>query len=286
MTVELRHLRAFLAIADEGSITHAAARLRTGQPALSRTLQQLEKHLGVRLVDRSTHHLELTPEGRTFRDRAAIAVTAVDEALDPRGLRSWPLRLGHPWAALGAHTVPLLRRWDELHPGIPLHLLRIDDTTAGLTRGRVDAALLRGPVTAQGVESELLCMEDRVAVLPADSPLAARAAVTLADLAALPVAANTVSGTTTPDLWPPDARPTTMVEVSNTDEWLTAIAAGRAVGVTTTATPANHSHPTIVYRPLSDAPPVPVHLAWRAGPGHPALPALRALAHEVVAAHR
>ncbi|WP_327351269.1 LysR family transcriptional regulator [Streptomyces sp. NBC_01304] len=283
MTIELRHLRAFLAIAEEGNVTRAATRLHVGQPALSRTLRQLESHLGARLVDRSTHHLELTAEGRTFREKAAAALAAVETALDPDGLRSWPLRLGHTWAALGDHTIPLLRRWDETHPGTPLELLRIDDRAAGLTQGKVDAALLRGAVTSAGLRTELLLMEERMVVVPTDSPLAALPRVTLADLAAYPIALNTVSGTTTPALWPPTARPTSTIEVTNTDEWLMAIAAGRAVGVTTSATASNHAHPSLVYRPLADAPTVPVVLAWRDGLGHPAIADLVALAHEVIA---
>ncbi|MEV6777650.1 LysR family transcriptional regulator [Streptomyces syringium] len=286
MTIELRHLRAFLAIADAGNVTRAAARLHLSQPALSRTLRQLEDHLGARLVDRSTHHLALTTEGHTFRDKAAAALTAVETALDPRGLRSWPLRLGHTWAALGDHTIPLLRRWDETHPGTPLELLRIDDRTAGLTRGEVDAALLRGAVTSPGLRTEPLLSETRVVVMPADSPLAALPRITLADLAGRPIAVNTVSGTTTMDLWPPTARPVASIEVTNTDEWLMAIAAGRALGVSTSATPSNHAHPALVYRPLADAPTVPVVLAWREGPGHPAIPDLVALAHEVLTAGR
>ncbi|WFB06099.1 LysR family transcriptional regulator [Streptomyces sp. LX-29] len=284
MTMELRHLRAFLAIAEEGTITHAAARLHTGQPALSRTLRQLESHLGVRLVDRSTHHLELTEAGRTFRDKAAAALAAVDAALDPRSLTAPPLRLGHPWAALGGHTIPLLRRWDEEHPNVPLELRRIDDRAAGLTQGKVDVALLRGEVTAPGLVTEPLLEEERVAVVPAGSELADRATLTLADLAAWPIALNTVAGTTTLDLWPTAARPTTTLEVTNTDEWLTAIAVGRAVGISTSATPRLHTHPSIAYRPLTDAPPVPVLLAWQRGtPAHPAIPALVRLAREVVA---
>ncbi|MFB7620447.1 LysR family transcriptional regulator [Kitasatospora sp. NPDC056181] len=283
MTIELRRLRAFLTIAEEGNVTRAAARLHLGQPALSRTLRRLEDHLGTRLFDRSTHHLELTAEGHTFRDKARAAVAAVETALDPGGLRGWPLRLGHTWAALGVHTVPLLRRWDETHPGTPLELLRVDDRTAGLTQGRVDAALLRGTVTSAGLRTELLLTEERVVVMPADSPLAALPALTLADLSAHPVALNTVSGTTTADLWPPTARPVATIEVANTDEWLIAIAAGRAVGVSTSATPGNHTHPSLVYRPLADAPAVPVVLAWREGPGHPAVPDLLALAHQVLA---
>ncbi|MFI6436721.1 LysR family transcriptional regulator [Streptomyces sp. NPDC050759] len=283
MTVELRHLRAFLVIAEEGNITRAATRLRLGQPALSRTLRRLEDHLGVRLVDRSTHHLELTAEGRTFRDKAAVALAAVETALDPRGLTSWPLRLGHSWAALGDHTITLLRRWDEAHPDIPLELLRIDDRTAGLTQGKVDAALLRGEVTAPGLRTEPLGSEKRVVVMASDSPLAALPQVGLTDLTAHRIALNTVSGTTTMDLWPPTAQPLATLEVTNTDEWLMAIAAGRAVGISTTATPGNHTHPALVFRPLADAPDVPLVLARREGPGHPALPDLIALTHEILA---
>ncbi|WP_405656360.1 LysR family transcriptional regulator [Streptomyces sp. RK9] len=284
MTMELRHLRAFLAIAEEGTITRAATRLHTGQPALSRTLRQLETHLGVRLVDRSTHHLELTAAGRAFRDRAAAALAAVETAFDPRSLAALPLRLGHPWAALGDLTLPLLRRWDEEHPGVPLELRRVDDRTAGLAQGKVDVALLRGELGSPDLVTELLLREERVAVVPADSDLAGHDELALADLTPWPIALNTVAGTTTLDLWSAAARPRTVIEVTNTDEWLTAVAAGRAVGISTSATPRMHTHPAIAYRPLTDAPPVPLVLAWRRGtPAHPAIPDLIRLAHELVA---
>ncbi|MFC7306117.1 LysR family transcriptional regulator [Streptomyces monticola] len=282
MTAELRHLRCFLAIADEGTITHAAARLHMSQPALSRTLRALEDHLGVRLVDRSTHHLELTPGGRVFRDRAAAAVAAVDAALDPAGLTSWPLRLGHTGPALGEHTSELLRRWDRRHPQTPLELLRIDDRTAGLTRGKADIALLRAPFTQPGYVTEQLLTEARFAVVAVDSPLAGRTTLTLADLADEPVAINTVFGTTSLDLWPPTRRPTAVVPVTNTDDWHAAIAAGRAVGVTPASTPRMNAHPAVVYRPLTDAPDIPVLLAWRERGGHPAIPELVTLAREIL----
>jgi DNA-binding transcriptional LysR family regulator len=280
--VEVRHLRAFLAVADEGNVTRAAVRLRLTQPAVSRTLAALEHHLGIRLVDRSTHHLALTPEGVAFRDRAAVAVAAFDEALDPGGPRRRPLRLGHAWSAFGPYTTPLLRRWQELYPQTPLELLRIDDRTAGLTRGEVDAALLRGPVEAPGLVTEELFDEHRVAAVAADGPLATRTTLRLADLAGETIVLNTVSGTTTRDLWPPATRPTATLTVANTDDWLTAIAAGRGVGVSTASTAAMHPHSGVTYRPLPDAPPVPVLLARRDVPGHPALPALAVLAREIV----
>jgi DNA-binding transcriptional LysR family regulator len=283
MTVELRHLRCFLAIAEEGNLTRAAARSHVTQPALSRTLQQLEAHLGVRLVDRSTHHLQLTDAGLAFRDRAARAVAAVDEALDPARLGAWPLRVGHAWAALGAHTTTLLRRWQHDHPQIPLELLRIDDRAAGLAQGKVDIAVVREILDVPGVRVEPLTTEPRVAVVAADSPLAARTSVRLADLIDQPVAVNPVSGLTTLQLWPAGAAPTRTVLVANTDDWIAAIAGGRAVGVSTSATAAMYAYPAVAYVPLTDAPDVTVFLAWRHPPGHPAIGDFIALARNVVA---
>ncbi|MFF3552587.1 LysR family transcriptional regulator [Streptomyces tsukubensis] len=278
MSIELRHLRCFLAIAEESSMTRAAARLRITQPAVSRSLATLERHLGVRLVDRSTHHVTLTPEGRAFRERAASAVGAFDDALDSAGRPVRPLRLGHAWAALGPYTTPLLRRWKREQPDVPLELLRIDDRSAGLLRGSVDVAVVRGPVTESGLVVTPLFSEPRVAAVTADGPLAALARLTLADLAAAPLLVNSVSGVTAPELWPPDARPTTTITVTNTDDWLASIAAGRGVGVSVASTAEIHPHPDVVYRPLPELPPVPVHLTHHAPPSHPAVPALVALA--------
>jgi DNA-binding transcriptional LysR family regulator len=282
MTVELRHLRAFLAIAEEGNITRAAAGLHLTQPVLSRTLRQLETHLGIQLVDRSTHHLRLTRAGRDFRIRAAAALAAVDGALDPTRLGSWPLRLGHAWSAFGANTAALLRRWQQTHPDVPLELLRIDDRTAGLTRGKVDVAVLRGPVTGRGILTELLQTEPRIAAVPTDSSLATRAALVLADLADQTVAISTISGTTTLELWPVLTRPTATMPVANVDDWLAAIAAGRAVGVTAMSTAGMHPYPGVAYVPLTDAPDLPVVLAWADPPTHPAVTDLVSLAREVV----
>jgi DNA-binding transcriptional LysR family regulator len=161
MTMELRHLRCFLAIAEEGTLTRAATRLHLTQPVVSRTLRQLEDHLGVRLIDRSTHHLGLTAAGHSFRIRAASAVASADAAFDPAQLGVWPLRLGHAWSAFGEFTVSLLRSWLQEHPDVPLELRRIEDRTAGLARGEVDAALLRGPVTMPGIRTEPLMMGPR-----------------------------------------------------------------------------------------------------------------------------
>jgi DNA-binding transcriptional LysR family regulator len=283
MTMELRHLRCFLAIVEEGSLTRAARRLHLSQPVVSRTLAQVEAHVGVRLVDRSTHHLQLTPAGEAFGARATTALAAVEAAFDAERLRSWPLRLGHAWSALGDRTAALLRCWRERHPATELELRKVDDVGEALRQGVVDAAVLRGERLPAGLRAQDLRHERRLAAVPAGGPLAARPSLELADLGSEVVAVNTVSGTTTTRLWPAEIRPGRTIEVTNTDDWLAVIAAGRAVGVTTSSTAAMHPYPGVVYVPLSDAPPVPVRVVWQEPPSHPAVPDLVALAREVLA---
>src|ERR687886_1936526 len=195
MAVELRHLRAFATIADEGTVSAAARRLAVTQPALSRTLAQFERALGVRLVERSTTSLALTDEGRAVLPKVLAALAAVDEVLDPAAVRNRPLRVGHAWSGAGPHTTAILREWQRGHPDVPVEIRRVDDRLAGLARGQVDVAFLRGSVDAAGVRTRLLHREPRVAALPADHRLAAAAATTMAELAAERLVVNPTSGT-------------------------------------------------------------------------------------------
>jgi DNA-binding transcriptional LysR family regulator len=84
MAMELRHLRAFVAIADEGGVSAAARVLSITQPALSRTLVQLESALGIRLFDRSTTAVTLTAAGRDLLPKVVDALQAVDAIIDRR----------------------------------------------------------------------------------------------------------------------------------------------------------------------------------------------------------
>lgn len=239
------------------------------QPALSRTLNQLERHLAVRLVDRSTHHLQLTSAGEDFLVRAQAALAAVDAIFEPEQFGVWPLRVGHAWSAVGERTGPLLREWRKQYPDVPLKLLRIDERTAGLLRGEVDVALLRGPIFHSRLHIAVLTSEARVAAVPSDSELVDKDPLTLGDLAAYPIVLNTVSGSTTLKLWPTDEQPPGFVEVTNSDDWLAVIAAGRAVGVTTVATADIHPYPGVTYRPLSEASDIVLNAAWTDPPTHP-----------------
>src|SRR5271169_5742354 len=80
--MELRHLRYFVAVAEEGSLTLAAEkRLHTAQPSLSRQIRDLEYEVGVQLISRSVHGIELTAAGRAFLDYARLALAQVDAAV-------------------------------------------------------------------------------------------------------------------------------------------------------------------------------------------------------------
>lgn len=282
MTVEIRHLRAFLAIAEEGHLTRAAERLHLSQPALSRTLAQLEAQLGVQLVDRSTHHLALTADGARFERAARRAVRAVDDAISSATATSSPLRVGQSWA-VSAHLSPIVRAWTAAHPERPLHVAREEDRSAGLLTGRVDVAITRGPITDHGLRSIVLDEEPRVAVLPADHPLAARRTLRLRDLAGETLITQSRAGTTTLELWPTDRRPATVVDVGSMDDWLVAIASGAGVGVSVASTATLHPHPDLRFVPLSDAAAVPLLLAWPARGAHPATKEFVRIARSVAA---
>ncbi|MFB7668084.1 LysR family transcriptional regulator [Kitasatospora sp. NPDC056138] len=275
MNVELRHLRALAAIGDEGTITGAASVLRISQPALSRTLDQLERRLGTRLVERTTRSLTLTEAGQRLSDHAHRILNQVDEALAQAVAGPGPLRIGFAWAALGRHTVPLLRGWRRQHPDIPVQVHRRDDPESALRRGELDAAFLRTrPQAGAGLAALALYREGRLAAVPEGDPLGRHPAVRLADLTDRPVVLCATAATTSAALWPEGDRPQAF-EVANTDEWLTTIATGEAVGVTAEGTGYSHPHPGIRYLPIADAAPVTVHLVWPQTPAHPATGAFR-----------
>ena len=268
MNIEVRHLRGFLAIAEEGTITRAAARLHQTQPALSRTLAQLEQQVGAVLVDRSTHHLRLTAAGLRFQVAAASAVRTFDLALASVAADVPALRLGYTWSA-AAHTAAIVRAWNQRCPSRPLVVLRSDERTGGLAHGQVDVALVHGPVPDPALRTALLDSDARVAALPAGQSMAGSVSVTLADLAGEGLVVNSVAGTTTPGLWPRGARPQVAADTARIEDWLVAIAAGTGVGVTAASTATLHPHPGVVFVPLTGAAPIPLLLAWPARDPHP-----------------
>jgi DNA-binding transcriptional LysR family regulator len=287
MDVELRHLKALAAIAEAGTVTAAAARLHMTQPALSRTLAQLEGHVGVRLVDRSSRHLELTPAGVTFLGHGQAILAHLDAALADTRAVDRPLRLGYTCAVLGQQSVPLLRSWRRKHPHVPLEVIRQDNSTAGLATGDTDVAVLRTLPADPRIRAEALYAEDRVAAVPDDHPLADRTRVRLAELTAdptFPLALWPDTGTASVDLWPPAQRPDRTVEVRNVDEWLNLIAVGGAFGIGAAGTAESHGHPGVRFVPVDDAPAATVYIACPAHPTHPRTEEFLAAVRETVSA--
>ncbi|MFI6564347.1 LysR family transcriptional regulator [Streptomyces sp. NPDC050534] len=282
MNVEVRHLRALVAIGEEGTITDAALALRISQPALSRTLEQLERRLGVRLVERTTRRLALTESGQRLWEQARRILAQLDDALAEAAARaeSRPLHLAFAWAALGRHTVPLLRTWRERHPDTPVQVRRLDDPEAAVRRGVADLAVLRTrPAGESGLAHTVLAHERRMVAVPEGHPLAGRDSVRLGEMTGELVALCSTAATSGVELWPEGRAPRT-IEVPGVDEWLTVIATGEAVGVTAEGTVHHHPHPGVRYLPLTDADFVTVHLAWPAVPTHPATEAFLHLARQ------
>lgn len=284
MSVELRHLRALAAIDDEGTITGAATAVGISQPALSRTLDQLERTLGTVLVERTTSSLRLTEAGRRMCQHAHQILNHLDDAIAESTTGPRPLRVGFAWASLGRHTVPLMRLWREQHPGIPLHVRRVDDPEIALRRGEIDVAFLRTLPDDDTFYALPLLKERRLAAIAEDDALSTGASVSLADLTRRTIALCATAGTASPHLWPGEQPERASVQVANVDEWITTIAAGEAVGVTAEATAHAHPHPGVRYLPITDAEPVTVHLAWAAHPAHPAVALFREHAQRIVSA--
>jgi DNA-binding transcriptional LysR family regulator len=265
--VELRHLRAFVAVAEERNFTRAAARVNLTQPALSRTIAQLERMLGTALFVRDRRSVEPTRATGPLLVHSRRVLAALDDAVtEARGGPS--LRVGFTWGSTAEYIAPVVRVFEHEHPEVEVQLTRFDDTLAGLADGRAHLGFVPGVPADDRLRTLVLVDERRVAALATAHPLADRAEVSLNDLAPDNIVINVVSGTTRLDLWDPADRPDTVL-VRNVDEWMEAIATGHGVGLTPASTSRLYTHPGIRYIPVSDAPLVPIVLAWPHGPTHP-----------------
>ncbi|WP_433380628.1 LysR family transcriptional regulator [Actinoplanes sp. CA-142083] len=261
MNVQLRQLEALVAVADAGTFTDAAASLGLSQAAVSRAIAALETALGVRLLERTTRHVSLTATGARVLP-AARRVLAEVAHLERTVTPPAELRVGYAWAALGKHTRRLQKAWAAAHPDVPLVFVQSGTATAGLGEGLADVAVIRRPLDDARFDTALIGAEARYAAVATDNALARRRSVRMAELARYTVALDSRTGTTTPGLWPPGAAPVSTRESHGVDEWLTLIAAGQAVGVTSEATANQNPRPGVAYRSVRDAPPIEVRLAW------------------------
>jgi|ERR1700693_1851170 LysR family hca operon transcriptional activator len=187
--MELRHLRYFVAVADAGSLTVAAARkLHTSQPSLSRQIRDLEAEVGAQLLTRGARGIELTPAGRAFLDHARVALAQVEAATGAARGVAHPAK---PCFVLGFLTNHELTWMPEAFRILRDELPNIDVMISSqyspplanaLVKGTVDAAFLRREKGFPELAFRPLVKEPLVVVLPSDHRLAARKAISPADL--------------------------------------------------------------------------------------------------------
>jgi LysR family hca operon transcriptional activator len=190
--MELRHLRYFVAVAEELNFTRAAARLHTSQPSFSQQIRQLEAAVGVRLLERSRQHVALTSAGRIFLREAKEILSRVEHAgrlaKQAADGRAGDLSVG-TFPAADVRILPALRPVIAAHlPDLRLilHSKYAIDPVAGLLAGTLDVAFVRGPIDSHELQSRELLREQIVMMLPAHHPLARRKRVPVELLNDLP----------------------------------------------------------------------------------------------------
>lgn len=188
--MDLRHLRYYVAVAEERHFGRAAARLHMAQPPLSQAIRQLETELGVELLHRTTRRVDLTDAGRAYLDRARAILAEVDEAahLARRVAEGVVGRLAI--GCVGSATYSLLptlsRHLSAELPGIDFSFrgeMLGPDQVEALRSGTIDVAMLRPPAADPSLVAHLLRRDRLVVALPSDHVLAGRRRVRAADLA-------------------------------------------------------------------------------------------------------
>jgi len=263
MDWSLRELRFFVAAAEAGSFTEAAAQLYVSQAAVSRTIAGLEKAVGDTLLRRVPRGCELTSTGQLVLPPARRVLAEAERFTEFLTTRHGVLRLGYAWAALGRHTAPLQRDWAQRHEAIELELVRHNSPTAGLAEGLCDVAVLRREVDDKRFDSVVVGLERRLVAFAADDPQwSRRRQLRMDEIADRTVVIDPRVGTTSSQLWDGADHLPRFLESNDVDSWLDAIVAGRGVGITAEATAHHHPRPGVTYRPIKDGPRIAVKLVW------------------------
>ncbi|OLR92982.1 LysR family transcriptional regulator [Actinokineospora bangkokensis] len=272
--LETRELRYFVAVAEELHFGRAAVRLGIAQPPLSRAIRQLEKRLGVQLLDRDRRGVALTDAGKVLLREAGPALDAVAAAARRTRRAAVPQRsLVLTTKAGAAHDLlrALLDAYAREPGAVPVEVLpcEIGEQAKLLRDGRADLAFMHKPFDdLVGFDVEDLLTEGQVALLPARHPLSARRSLTLAEASAvpdLPIARWPRLDGTYPDGPGPQVR--TQSQLAHL------VALGRTLLVIPASSRA-WQWPDHVAVPVVDAAEVTTVLAWQPGRRSPALAAL------------
>ncbi len=191
---ELRHLQAFLALADTLHFRRAAERLHVSQPALSRTIRQLESALGLRLVARDSRNVTLTAPGDELRNLGRKVLEQLDESERMARMAEHGqvgrLVIGYIDFAFGGHLPAALQRYRQANPYVQIELVRVgtDQQRDSLVSGEgIDVGFVLGRFSAPDIECCVSTRLRSVAVLPSEHRLAGRRAINLRELLAEPM---------------------------------------------------------------------------------------------------
>jgi len=293
--VELRDLRIFLVLADELHFGRTAERLGISQPTVSEAVRVLESRLGVKVFDRTSRRVRLTPAGEALKRGLVPALSAVDQALaqtsELSGAVRGLLRVGFVLTTEGPALSRLIAAFHTRYPGCEVRLQEVEtfDAYRALRRGDIDVlcnwlAVDEPDLTA----GTAFAHYERALAVAATHRLARQRAVSIEDLADEEVAL--LPPTTPPavyDLLVPPRTPAghpirRTQPVQTINEILSLVARGRIVHPTSSAVPIfNRDDVTLV--PIEDLPPLPLGLVWCARRENPRIRALNEVAGSMAA---
>jgi len=191
--MELRHLRYFLAVAEELNFSRAALRLHIAQPPLSQQIRQLEEELGLQLLERGSRPLRLTEAGRFFKTEATTLIAQLEQAIAGtrrigRGEVGW-IGIGYVGSAMNLLIPPVLRRFHAEHPGVEVLLYEMlpFEQSAALLDRRVHVSFVRHSTDPAELIEESLYEEPISIALPSDHRWAGRSEIAIAELVDEPI---------------------------------------------------------------------------------------------------
>lgn len=290
----LRHLRYFRAVAEEQHIGRAAELLRIAQPSLSQRIQRLERELGVRLFDRTSRGVTLTPAGQVVLHETHALLASADRLTAAvariRDGAAGTLRAAVPPGLGGTTVAALITGFRDRSPGGHLQLRELTTTAqlGELTAGTLEAGIVRHPCHADGLDFGPTLHQPLGVLLAADEPLATHEAVPLPrltgrDLVLFPRdSAPALHDETLTTCARHGCTPTTVHEAAGDDFTRALVLSGAAVALTPYTPPG----PGAVWRPLAGTPLTwRTSVAWPQGRDGPAVRLFTRTAHDVLREH-
>lgn len=274
MDIELRHLRAFVAVAEELNFTRAAERLFLAQQALSAQVRQLETRVGARLFDRTTRSVQLTPAGEALYSRARLLLADADDAVAAvRAVADsvQPVVVGFVAAVDHAAVAHALDRFAHQRPDVPVSVRfgELLDPTGGLRSGDADVAFTYGPFDTSGLVLHPIFDEPMGVAFTADHPLAAIPRPTIDDVMAEATFDFPAPDATWRDHWSGAAyrggrAPLVAAQYRTLEGLVAALRAGLGVTLATRAL-VDSAGGDLVWRPLTEHPPLRHYVVHRDG---------------------